>query len=1518
MPLEKGGRADKKGNQYEINCIIYEILKILDEINYSIIIEALGEDEIGTDILVTTFEGIKEHQQCKARNASKKSWEISDLRARNILNAWKTQLNRDDDRNVALVSPMECSFLVDLNNRAHNTSGKAEDFYAIQIMKSSKEFQSFYKDFCAEMGLNFEKHEDILKSIDYLRRINYKSISEYTIRELINQSIQFLFMSEKNIVYNALVSLVVTKDIWGKEITQSMLYDYFKNQKIELRLRDNDDRIVPRVSEINQEYRETFKPLHEGLIERKEFDRCIELIENEKSFIICGSAGYGKSGCTEAILNYCERKRMPYISIKLDRRIPKENCERWGQELGLPSSVAYALHCISKNERAIIVLDQLDALRWTQANSSEAISVCMELIRQVKYLNREREKKIIMVFVCRTYDFENDNSINSLFKKEEAEDSDWEVVNIEYFDENTVKRIIGEEYNNLSFKLKMLLRIPSNIYIWQHLDKEEAYSDCLTTSHLIEKWFHQICRKSITEGLQEKSVIETTSGIVDKLDKIGRLYVPQNILNLGEAGIEYLISSEMIVNQKNKIGFAHQSILDYFISKRMMERYFEDENIENIIGEKRKQNPGRRYQVQMFLQNILEYDSVDFIKAGEAMLLSDNIRYYVKFVFYEILGQITEPDEDIIQFVVGNCENEVYGKYLLNNVIYSKKQYIAILRNQGILDRWYQDIDRKENVFNLLLSLSPDLSVEDIMFIKKYILKSEEDDKKFIRCFWRGTTEESEEMFDLRMLLYERYPELAQELFINVKSVMEQCKMHAIKLISFWMKHKIKSQGKYVYHYEEELFDADHSFLVENSESVLMELLPYIPESNSIEIKYNEWSGGYWHKRGIERACVELVKKANAALISKSPEKFWKYYEPYMGKGYFVFNEIILQGLSYLPSDYSDQVIRYIGNDLDKNIFDYTSGAVDKLELVKNVLRVHGKQCGREQLYWLENVIYNYISPRAVEWYQRRVEWNKSKRSKRVYWSFWGDLQYDLLSCLPEERISKQSKDLLQVLSRKFYKVQSRYYNKNGHSGWVKSPVSGKNIGKKQWLQIITNSKIKNRNGFNSIEVKGGFIESSLEMYADDFRTAVRQKPQEMLELVLEYKDKVLSAFIDSLFSGVELSDSLKEVELKMIEEMFHTFPCDLKSHRAFYFCEIIEKINSVAWSEETLNQLKIIALKHENPMLDKPNVTSPDDEEMKSCYMLSSNVLNCVRGQAARAMGNLLWEDKNLFTEFREVIEKLAFDENPVVRYATLYTLWPSYNIEREWAEERIIKIYESDIRIASFHDSKNMFFRLYPRYKERVLKIIEKCFYDSDKELIEVGGHAVCEFHLQHKKFDNIISHVERLNEEQMKAILDMAILYLDIGDYRELAKAIILRFINSSMDLEFPLAHIFNKEYIKLEDDKKFLQEIMGSRVSKKIVWSFTHYLEENALSIVDYADIIIKLCENILWMETEELRNQWGIEDEISKLIISLYDETANSGKEADREIAEKCLELWDIMFERQLGSVREISRKLMER
>lgn len=1518
MPFEKGGRADKQGNRYEINCIIYEILKVLNEINYSVIIEALGTDEVGTDILVTTFGGQKEHQQCKARNASKEYWDISDLKAKDIFSAWKIQLNREGHRKVALVSPMACSFLFDLHNRACNTSGKAEDFYSTQILKSSKEFQKFYKTFCAEMDLDSAENIDILKSIDYLKRIFYKQISEYELQERINQNIQCLFSSEQKVVYNALLSLVVQEDILGKEITQSLLFDFLKKQGIVLRLKDGDKRIVPRINEINQEFRENFRPLQGGLVHRKEFDDCIEDITNEKSIIISGNAGYGKSGCTEAILDYCEEKKLPHIAIKLDRRMPHKNCKIWGQELGFPESIVHCLHCVSRNENAVIILDQLDALRWTQANSSEALAVCMELIRQVEYLNYERKKKIITIFVCRTYDLENDNNINSLFKKRESSKNEWEIVKVGDFEDDVVKEIIGKSYDQFSTKLKKLLRIPSNLYIWQHLDKEEVYGDCLTTSHLINKWFEQICRKSVTTGLQQKTVNETLISIVDVLDKTGHLYVPKQILHVEESGLDYLISSEIIIAQNNKIGFVHQSILDYFISRKMMEKYFDGQNIENVIGEKSKQTPGRRYQVQMFLQNLLEYDSSDFILIGEKMLISDDIRYYVKYVFYEILGQIREPDDNIVQFIIDNCENEIYGNYLLNNTIFSRKQYITILRNQGILERWYSEDEKKVVVFNLLQSIAPDLDDGDISFIKKHAFIDKNDDEQFMRCFLHDITQESEEMFELRMMFYEYYPEYAKEVYIDIKAMMNQFEERTIRLISFWLQNKIKSQGKYVYRYEEELVDSDNSFLIDNGELVLNELLPYIPRESGREVKYSDWSGRYTHKRNIERACVELIKKATISLIRKSPERFGEYYAMYMGQGYHVFNEIILTGLTGLSPQYSNWIIRYLSIDLDKNIFDYTSGAEDELGLVKEVLKIHGSNCDKEEFLMIENSIYRYISPNASEWYKRRIERNKLKEYYPVYWSFWGDLQYELLQCLPEERISQKTKELLRVLDRRFLKISSRYCNKNGHSGWVKSPVSGKNISKGQWLQIITNSKLKNRGQSKWIEVKGGFIESSYEAYSSDFQSIVKLHPQEMIELVLENKERVLPTFIDSLFLGVEVSEKLDEIDFAVIEKLFLEFPCDMQSYRASYFCGIIEKMSKINWPSEVIEQLIKIALKHCNPKLDKPNVTNQEDKEMKSCEMLHSNALNCVRGNAARTIGQLLWEDEKLFLEFKDVIEGLMKDENPAVCFAALYALWPSYNIDREWAEEKILYLYESDIRMASFHGSKNMLFLLYPKYKERVIKIVDKCFESEDKQLIEMGGHVVCEFYIRYGEFETIILSAKFKSEDQIKGILDMAISYLEVNEYREVAKKIILIYKSIDMDIEIPLSKMFYDKYVDAKRDRKFLLEFMKTKVSRRTVWAFVHYLEENAVSVIDYADIIIQLCENVLQMGIEDLRTQWGIENEISKLIIFLYDETANSNKATDKQIASRCLELWDIMFERQLRSVREISRKLMER
>ena len=1511
MPFEKGGRADKQGNKYEKDCIIYEMIKVLNERNYSVVIEPLGMNEVGTDILVTTSDGKKEHQQCKARNSSKEHWDASDLKARNIFRVWKFQLDRDEERKVALVSPMVCTNLEDLCKRAKNTSGKAEDFNQ-QIFNSGKEFIKFYEAFCSEMELDKNNETDVLWATDYLKRISYKQISEYEINERIHQNIQYWFCNEFDEVYNAMISLIESKDILGKEITQTILLDYFTKQNITMKMKAGDKRLAPRIQEINEEYKDTFVPLQDGLIQREEFGMCIDAIESEEMVIVSGNAGCGKSGCMEAILNYCEENRIPYVAVKLDRRIPSKNCDAWGRELGFPGSIVHAIHYLSKNEKAVIILDQLDALRWTQANSSEALTVCMELIRQVKQLNYERKKKMIIVFACRTYDLENDNNIKQLFENKNLQKDEWKIVKVNTFSDDMVKLVIGDNYDSLTSKLKKVLKIPSNLYIWQHLDKKENYNSCSTTSHLIEKWLEQLCRKCVSAGLEEKNIKEIQSRLVNTLDKRGCLYIPKQVLNAEQAGLDYLISSGIIVNQNNKIGFVHQSILDCLISQNMMTKYFEEQPIESIIGEKSKQDPARRYQVQMFLQNILEYESNDFIQIGEKMLASDNIRYYVKYLFYEILGQIQEPDESVAQFIIDNCENPIYGSYLVNNTIFGHKQYINILRDKGILESWYLATQEKRTtVFRLLQSIAPDLEEKDVSFIEKHAFRDKNDDENFLRCFLRGIEQDSDEMFELRMKFYKHYPEYAKETYIDVKKMEGRLTRRIIRIISFWLRNKTKNSS---YYYAAELMNVEESFFIGNEEFILKELLFYVPKERSGELKYSNWSELFGPKRNLERISVNLIKKATKSLINTLPDVFWQIYEPYMGKGYYVFNEIILTGLVQLPSQYSNRVIYYLCENLSENLFDYTSGKDEPLELAKEIIRKHVEFCSRDAFLMLENAIYRYISPNAIKRYKRRIEENEKKEHEPVYWSFWGELQYELLPCLPKEKTSKQVKMLLDVLERRFNK-EKLYRNLRGHSGWVKSPISGKNIGKAQWGRIITNEILKIKT--SSVAVKGGFIESSYEMYISEFQMAVRNRTLEMIQLVLENKDRVFPEFIDAMFSGIEMSETLKDIEPDIIEKVLLVFPCDKRRERAIYFCEIIGKLDDVNWNFDILKQLEKFALDEYALEEEKNSIIKTTDKDEETCKDLNSKVYSSVRGSALKAMGQLLWKNTTLFSEFKNIIEIVIKDENLIVKFAALCVIWPAYNIERDWAKEKIIYLYENDIRMVSFYDSKNMLLRLYPQYKKQVSDIVQRCFESEDEILIEIGGYTACKIYMLYTELENIILACDSNSEKQMKAILDMAITYLKVDGYQEKAKNIILAYKNIDKDMNFPLSRIFYDNLVDARQDRIFIKEFIESKAGRRQINAFIQYLEENAISLIDYADIILELCENILQIKPEELQSQWGIESEVSKLIISLYDETINltiSGK----KIADKCLELWDIMFEKQLGSVREISRKLMER
>ena len=1519
MPYELGGRADKSGNRFEIRWVIYQMLKVLDEKLDYVVLEALGDDERGVDIWIGQKNGSSEGQQCKGRNGSKEYWDYGTTNAKGVFTNWKYQLDKDKSNTVALVSPLAFTLLEDLIKRAKNTSNDPKDFYNNQIFTASKEFVDFFNNFCKVMNINPEQDLDLIKCISFLNRIAYRQFPDTELKELILSKISYLLIGNEEEIYKTFIAWIVDGDILGKTIDQSVLYTFLREKNIRFKNLATDERIMPRLEELNQEYKTAFIPLDKGLIKRKEFFICREAIESGDSLIIHGKAGRGKSGCTVEIINYCKENNIPYLAIKLDKRIPSRNAEKWGRDLELPASIAHCIHSISKNGRAVIILDQLDAMRWTQTHSRDALLVCAQIINQVERLNFERKYRMSVVFVSRTYDLENDNNIKSLFKKFDNKEEviHWNKVQVNELDEGIVKEIVGKGYEQLTSKLKEILRIPSNLYIWQQLDSNKEYAECSTASHLVSEWWGQLSGKCFEFGLSETNLNDTKDKMVTVLENLGKIYIPLSILSVNKSYLEFLSSNAFLIIQDNKVSFAHQSILDCFLAEKMLKRYYDGEDIVDIIGSKEKQTPGKRYQVQMFMQNLSEFDSQDFINAGQKMFNAKEIRYFVKFVFLEVLNQIDILDENIQNFVINNCEDTTYGNHIINNVIFSRPKYIRVLRQHEILDKWLNNPQKKDIVFNLLISMSPDYEIEDIKFIEKYAFDSQEDDSKFSRCFFHDINQETAELFELRMRFYNKYPQMAN-VYLDFKSMLKNCEIRTIRLLAFLLENKIKSKEKNIYKYEEEFLFEDSEILINNGIEVVNLLLPYIPTEKDESLTFSDWSGRYFHKRGLERACIQIIKKANAAIVALKPETFLELYIEFMGKGNDLYNEIILDGLNRLPERYSDVVINYLCSDFDSNIFDKTSGNGDELLLTKQILGKHSKYCSENVFIALEKTVLRYLSPQAKDIYRRRTNFNREKNGNTVYWSFWGDLQTEILEALPYDRLSDQAKDLLRVLKRKFPKGTTLYRPSNGHGGGVSSSIEGIKLNNKKWLEVLTNKKINHRNCSRWKEVPGGFIENSIEQLSNSFRNAVSEEPERMIKLILANDEEVFDAYIDSLFSGVAYSKALDNVPSELLETMILKYPYNYTSYRANYICTLIESRKNEQWSQKILDILKDIAINHKNPEIDKPNVTNNEDKEMRSFDMLQSNALNCVRGVAARAIAKLLWEDGSLFEQFKNTIEKLTFDENPAVKLASLSALWPSYNIERDWASEEILKLYEQDYRLAGFHDTRNMLFLLYPKNRERVLKVIKKCYESEDKELIKMGAYCLAEMHILKNEFADTMSNVDTMSKEQAESVLHTAILYFNKDEFNSLGKNIIRKFKSSTLDLEMPISRLYYDNLIDLKRDKDFLIEIMNSDLSRRTLHAFVHYLEEESKSVIDYKDIILSMSYHLIKDGCGKEEGIWGIEDEISKLVIGLYDETAGSQLPEMKIIAKECLDIWDLMFEKQIGPIRQLSQKLMER
>lgn len=1526
MSYEVGGRADKLGNRYESRWVVNKLIDIIKEDISAVILEAVGSEEEGVDLIIINKDGSKEFHQCKGRNAGKEKWSIADLDKKNILQNSKNHLDENNTSKFILISPIPCMILHDMHERALNSNDSSDDFYEYQIKKSGKEIRDSFEKYCKYMDLNTSDEYDINRAKDYLSRTYvYSFADDANVKKSVLDKIELYFIGNSEVIYNLLSNYIIEENLLGHMINNDIIIKYLQSNGIILRNLALDKRIMPRINELNQEFIDSLNLINNEFIDRKEVDKILSEIKKGNSIIIHGKAGYGKSGCVYDILKILKSENIGVLSLKMDRRIPKESASKYGEDLDLPASPIHCIHELYKNEKAVIILDQLDAIRWTNVHSSTSIEVCKEMIRQVQQLNIERKYKISIVFICRTYDYENDKSIKNLFKnqnEDSKEEIKWTEIKIDELEDSDVEKVSGYLYQNFSKRMRKLLRVPNNLYIWSKLDSSRKLNEINSSNELIKSWIEQLTIKFEKKGYSKRDLDDVIKKMVSLIEQKGKLEINIRLMTKqSPTAISYLQSEGLIIDNDNRISFVHQSFFDYFLVENMLERVLLTENIIEVIGDKAKQTPMKRYQIQMLLQLIQEIDFELFIELGHQMLDSEGIRFFMKYLYLEVLGQSISITKSLESLIEKYINSEKYRDNFIDIVFMYHKVFILYLIKSKKIDFWLNgNVDSIKLAVSLLKSVNLEIPNEIIDVIEPYILKNEEKDTILYNCMSDEIYLDSDKMFLTRMKLIRSNPKFMLRHF-NFNELFENNAKRALLMLKEMIIYLYNKNETNTYRGVNNVFYEIEKIDIVDGKLVCEILLPIVPKGKEYYSReLSDWIIHYRSTENLARLCISILKKAMKNIIANNVDMFLQILDYYKDSDSILINEILLESALELPKQYADDIINWIITNDGVHLLNRSGEKIDELYYTKQIISKFSPYCSKNVYIKLENFIYNYHEKDEVETLKYRIKTNSSKPGYHTYIHYWGEIQYSLLSYIYEDGLSTKSKKLIPVLKRRFKNVYLRHQKGESYGGFVTSTISPNAhlFSDKTWFKIITNKNILRRNKSKWNEAKGVVYESSIEQFSTTFGTVAQNNLIRFAKLVLTLPDDIDISYIYQIFKLIGINKCPKSdvneknwnpISIETCELIINKFKYALDDKNcARELCNSIAKRNEDNWSIDILKIISKLAKEHPNPEEDEVVVWDENDKEMKSFDMLWTSSINCVRGCAAEAIGRLLLEKEELLELFNSAIQSLLVDKNPAVRLSAINCIYSIYYINKDMSGNLFISLLSRDFRIGAHPYGRKLICLMYKKYKNELDKIIEKMFFSDDEDVCKTGAALVAYFYIKYEEFKNLLYGENELNKNQKHSVLSVSIDLFSEESYKARCNELLNLFLDEDDENSNLYNRLFWDKKIDIVKDKKLVCKLLRKKVSKRIINDFIEYLEDNDKRILEFSKIIFELCESIIDnLKKESLDYEYslyGVEASISNLLMSLYEKTVNI-----YDLNQKCLDILDLMFESGIGNLR---------
>ncbi len=1531
MSLEPGGMAEKIGNRYESSWVTLQLLRLLDEKISYVQVEPLGEDEDAVDLIIGNLDGSRELHQCKVGNVSDNAWSMATLQSKELLTKGFQHI-LSGAKPYKVVSRIGFRLLEDICESARNSTGSSSDFFEYQIQKISEERRKLFSELCARLLLNPLELDDRDKAFQFFKSFEIKQFNEDDIdNELCILLCEKLVYQPANQLLHFLQTYPVKCYRLRTPITAHILKTDLEAHQFLFKTYPSDPNISSVIATINDEFDHSIKPhlISQQNIQRAEFSTTLDTVNNNPITIIKADAGVGKSAFLLDLKEHFVRSGVIVLPIRLDRRVPEKNLDQFGKDLGFPYSPIACLEKYGQGQEIIILLDQLDALRWTTLHSSNALDICIKMVKEILLLRKHASANIKIIMATRNFELEDDVRLKNWITEL---DNDVKQIELKLFESDQIKPYISqfEDYDQLSNEQKNILKIPLWLGIYIDLANDLGCAPKFTTKLDLIKFFIDDRFKQLTDnhGIFKADSENLFNEIISLMNQANKLSVSSTQLSNGSSEIKKAMISVGLLSEQNRgVSFRHQAIYDYAIGKNLYSLGLSSsEDFLNELGSRSQQTLLKRERLRYALAMLYEVDERSFCQCVGAVLFHSEIRFHLKSLVFSTLRHIENfkvPLKNLINKIIKDYE---LFPWFIKLSCSGSPALVQYLSESQHLSHWLDaDAEQQSQALELLRSISdksPGLLMDEL---SRFINQSEEWNQKIYDCLCLKMSDDSEESFNLRMELIQLGTSVH---YIFWDSLIKEHPLRALRLLEIMCNEELTIRLNSRAEWSEYDTECVAKLAESHSQDVLKVFLPFLDQyfGKSIDENFDtyKWSNEYGTRTPFEnfiyKALFPLVLKASQNTALQSTELF-QLLNAFKKNQNPIFDRIFANALLNLDIIYADEVIEWLldnpnpnlklGNDYEEPVWKLTGKLIEKFST----------HCSLDNFKRLQSTIYYSPSDYGLD----EIEWRLEATRKNYYIPYWGITQYYLLPKLDASRISNESEQLISVLNRKFKKCTDddfcHKFDCTVRS--VKSPIKNKSgLSNQAWRRLITSDPSK----FSEKKFRKDGTEASIRQFSNSFKSAVIAEPRRFAEFSLTLPTHIYRDYIHALYSG--LSENNTDQVPEHLREHWVSCPIELIEQVIDHFSTTsypreLQRLLSgrvKSLSPKYIELLEDIAKLADNPLpnsLDVHTVGHPDQLDEISSHDLFGNTINCTRGSAYRGLADKFWDNQEYAVSHKYIIENALNDEHAAVRMATADLLLPMYNYERDYAFQKFVELCQKDIRNTLSNGSYYYFNNAFSsEFKEPFIHLVQTMLVSSFQDVRKEGHKQVIARWLFSDLFEKELKlSLDSRNQESLLGYASVInqLLGSDIKGYDHSKIKWIFEILANLENEEIlkKISGFFNQNFWSKRYARAVFEIYVHSKSSNYNIYNVLRSIEESSINIFQFNKTIIILIQKTLKLETQEFMRDLDT-DTITRVIQKLYDQAENDD---DDETLGYCLDMWDELLASNHSFVRNMIEKL---